>query len=170
MCGPALVPILTVASTAVTAAGQLQAGAYASKMATYQAQVAQQNKAVARDAAGDAIDRGQVDQQKLGRDIAQRVGAQTARIAANNTDISFGSAARTIADTKMIGAEDQATLAENVRRQVKGMQTDIWNYESESRAKTAEASQATTASYFGAASTILGGATQYAKFRAGQKP
>jgi hypothetical protein len=155
------------AGAAVSAFGQLQAGAYASQTARYQAQVAQENKGLVRDQAADAIKQGQIDQQKLGRDIAQKVGSQTARIGANNTDITFGSAARTIADTKMIGAEDQATLAENVRRQVKGMQTDIWNYESESRAKTAEASQATTASYFGAASTVLGSATQYAKYRAG---
>lgn len=166
MCDPVLG--LTLASAAVTATGQLQAGTYAARTARYQAQVAQQNKQIVKDGAADAIVQGQEQQRQLGRDIADRVGSQEARIAANNVDITTGSAARTIADTKMIGAEDQAALSENIRRQVKGMQTDIWNYESETRAKRSEARQAKTAAAFGAASTVLGAATQYAKFKAGR--
>lgn len=167
MCGPAI-PILMAAGTVMTAAGQLQAGAYASRMARYQGQVADQNKAIAKEGANDAIARGQTEQRQLGREVAQRAGMQEARMGANNVDITQGSAARVLSDTAMIGAEDSAALAENVRRQVKSMQTDIWNYESEKRAKKAEASQAKTASYFAAGSTILGGATQYAKFKASQ--
>lgn len=166
MCDPVSIGI--AAATATQAAGQLQAGAYASKTARYQAQVAQQNKALAREAGADAIVRGQDEQRKLGRDVAQRVGSQEARLAGNNVDISFGSAARVVEDTRMIGREDADALAENTRREVKGLQIDAWNYESESRAKRAEASQAKTAAVFGAAATVLGGATQYAKFKAGR--
>jgi hypothetical protein len=168
MCPPALIPALTIASTAVTMAGQLQSGLYASRLARYQAQVADQNKAMVHENAADAIVQGQAEQRRLGREIAGRVGAQEARMGANNVDLSFGSAARLTEDTRMIGAEDQAALAENVRRQVRGMQTDIWNFESEKRAKKAEASQAMTGAMFGMASTALGGATQYAKFKAGR--
>lgn len=168
MCVPAAIPALMIASTAVTAAGQLQAGTYAARMARYESQVALQNKARAKDIASDAIVQGQQQQRLLGREVAGRIGAQTARMAGNNTDIAYGSAARLIGDTQMIGAEDSQALSENIRRQVYGMQTDIWNFESESRAKKAEARQAKTAAVFGAASTVLGGATQYAKFRAGR--
>jgi hypothetical protein len=84
---------------------------------------------------------------------------------ANNVDVSFGSAARLIEDTQMLGAEDSAALSENVRRQVRAMQTDVWNFESEKRAARAQGRQAMTAAAFGMASTALGGATQYAKFR-----
>lgn len=165
MCGAALVPILTVASTVATAAGQVSSGIYASRVASYRAQVAQQNKQLSHEAGADAIIRGQEDQRRLGRDIAQRVGSQEARMAANNTDITFGSAARTIADTKLIGAEDQATLAENIRRQVRGQQIDAYNFESERRAARAEHNSALVATAFGVASTVLGGATQYGKFK-----
>lgn len=162
MCNPA---ILAVAAATVTAAGQLQAGTYQARMSRYEAQVAQQNKARVKEAANDSIVQGQEQQRQLGRDVAARIGAQTARMAGNNVDLTFGSAARLMDDTRMIGREDSEALSENVRRQVAGMQTDIWNFESESRASMAEARQAKTAAAFGAASTMLGGATQYADFK-----
>lgn len=163
MCDP--MTALIVASTATQAAGQWQSGLYASRMARYQGQVAESNKQLEREASGDAIDQGQEDQRRLGRDVAATVGAQTARMAGNNVDISMGSAARAIEDTQMVGREDSNTLAENVRRQVKGYQINAWNYESEKRAKKAEARQAKVGAAFGVASTVLGGATQYAKFK-----
>lgn len=167
MCDPVLG--LTIASAAVTAAGQVQGGIYQSQMSRYQAQVAEQNKQLTREGAADAIVQGQEQQRQLGREVAGRVGAQEARMAGNNVDITTGSAARLLDDTRLIGREDSAALNENVNRQVMAMQTDIWNYESEKRAAKSEAKQAIVGAAFGAASTLLGGATQYSKFRAGQK-
>jgi hypothetical protein len=157
-----------IASTVTQAAGQWQSGLYASRMARYKAQVADQNKALEHEAGNDAIVQGQADQRRLGREVASQVGSQTARMAGNNIDITSGSAARTIEDTQMIGAEDSATLSENIRRQVKGYQINAWNFESEKRAAKAEAKQAKVAAAFGVASTVLGGATQLATFKAKQ--
>ncbi len=166
MCNPAL---LAVGAAAGSAVGTIQGGIYQSQMSRYQAQVAEQNKQIAREGAVDAIAQGQDQQRQLGREVAGRVGAQSARMAGNNVDISVGSAARVIDDTRMIGREDSAALSENVRRRVKGLQIDAWNYESEKRAAKAEGKQAMIAAGFGAATTLLGGAQQYSKFRAGQK-
>ena len=166
MCVP-LVPALMVASTVATAAGQLQSGLYASRVAGYQAKVAKANKQLEHEAGADAIVQGQVEQRRLGREIADQVGSQTARMGANNVDITTGSAARTIEDTKMIGREDQQTLSENIRRQVMGHQINAWNFETERRADLAEKRQAIVGAAFGTATTILGGATQLAKFKAG---
>lgn len=166
MCNPGL---LALGAAAVSAAGQIQGGIYQSQMARYQAQVAEQNKQLAREAAVDAIAQGQEQQRQLGREVAGRVGAQSARMAGNNVDITTGSAARVIDDTRMIGREDSAALSENVRREVKGLQINAWNYESQKRAAKAEGKQAIVAAAFGATSTLLGGAQQYSKFRAGQK-
>lgn len=157
-----------VAATAASAAGQWQSGLYASRVARNQAQVAATNKGYEREAAADTIKEGQAEQRRLGREVASQVGSQTARMAANNVDITYGSAARTIEDTQMIGREDSETLSENIRRQVMGHQISAWNYETERRAKLAESRQAKVGAAFGVASTILGGATQLAKFRAGQ--
>lgn len=166
MCDP--VSALMVAATATQAVGQWQSGLYASRVAKNQALVAATNKQLERESAIDTIKQGQVDQRRLGRDIASQVGSQVARIGANNVDITMGSAARTVEDTRMIGREDQEALSENIRRQVKGYQISAWNYESERRAKLAESKQAKVAAAFGVASTILGGATQLGKFRASQ--
>lgn len=168
MCNPALAGAAMIAGTITSAAGQLQAGLYASRMARYESQVAQQNKARVREQAVDALGRGQDQQQQLGRDVAARIGAQTARMAGNNVDITFGSAARLIDDTALLGREDSEALAENIRRQVAGYQSDAWNFESESRSALAEARQAKTASAMSAMTTLLGGAVQYQKFREGR--
>lgn len=166
MCGPALAPALIVASTAMAAAGQWQGAVYASRTARYRAQVAEQNKQLEREGAIDAIRQGQDQQRQLGREIASRVGAQTARMAGNNVDITMGSAARTIEDTQMIGREDMNALNENIRRQVKSQQINVWNYESEKRSATAEVKQSKTAGMFAVGTTLLGGATQYSSFKA----
>lgn len=166
MCNPVLA--LTVASTAVTAAGQIQGGIYQSQMARYRAQVAQQNKANTREAANDVIVQGQDQQRQLGREVAARVGSQEARMAAGNIDVTTGSAARVILDTEMIGAEDSVAMSENLRRQVRARQIDAFNLESESRAARAEARQAKIATGFAVASTFLGGAKQYADFQRGR--
>ncbi|HWW56356.1 MAG TPA: hypothetical protein VN047_05640 [Sphingopyxis sp.] len=164
MCNPAL---LAVGAAAVTATGQIQAGIYQSQMSRYQAQVAEQNKQLTRENAADAIVQGQDQQRQLGREVSARVGAQTARMSGNNVDITSGSAARVIDDTRMIGREDSDALNENIRRKVKGLQVDAWNFESRKRASKAEGKQALVAAGFSAASTLLGGATQYAKFTSG---
>lgn len=165
MCDPGT---LMLASTAVTMVGKLQSGIYAAGQARYAAQVAEQNKQIAREGAEDAIVQGQKKQRQLGRDIAQRVGSQVARMAANNVDVAYGSAGRTTEDTKLLGREEAEAISENIRRSVRSRQIDAWNYESEKRARKSEAGQAIAATAFGVASTALGGATQYAKFRAGR--
>lgn len=164
MCMP-VAAALTAAAAVVSSAGQLQAGAYASRVARNQAIVAQRNKQLVRENAQDTIVQGQEQQRQLGREAAARIGAQTARMGANNTDVTFGSAARTIEDTKMIAREDMQALNENIRQRVKGLQIDAWKFENDSRTARAEASQAKTAAKFGVASTLLGSATQYANFR-----
>lgn len=165
MCDPGT---LMLVAGGVQALGQIQSGIYASQTARYGAKVAESNKQMAREAAADAIVQGQEEQRQLGREVADRVGAQVARMAANNIDITTGSAARTIEDTKMIGREDSKAISENIRRRVKARQIDVWNFESEKRARKSEARQAIIGTAFGVASTALGSATQYSKWRAGQ--
>lgn len=165
MCNPVL---LIAASAAVTAAGQIQSGLYANQVAKNQAKVDEQNKQLVRENATDAIARGQEDQRRLGRDVAERIGQQEARMGANNVDLTFGSAQRVTDDTRMVGREDSATLAENTRRETRGFQIEAWNYDVEKRAAKAQAKQALVSTAFGVASTALGAATQYSKFKAKQ--
>lgn len=168
MCGPAVLPALAIGSALVAAGGQMYSGMVASNAAKYRGKIADQNKALTREAAQDEIERGQESQRQLGREVAQRVGSQTARMAANNVDITTGSAARTIEDTKMLGREDSEILAENTRRAVRGQQINAYNFEAEKRAAKAEAKGAIVSAAFGAASSIIGGATQFGQLKAGR--
>jgi hypothetical protein len=163
MCDPVT---LTLAATAVTAGGQLYSGIYASQQAGYQAQIAQQNKDLSRESAQDAIARGQEEQERLGRETAQRVGSQRARLSANNVDTGFGSAARVIEDTQNLAADEADVIAENTRRQVRSFQIDAYGFESERRAALAEKKSAKIGTAFAVAGTALGGATQYSGFKA----
>ena len=165
MCGPAA---LAIAGAAVSAGGQIYSGIMAANAANYRGDIAEQNKELAREAADDQIARGEEDQRQLGREVAQRVGSQTARMAANNVDITTGSAARTIEDTQMLGREDSEILAENTRRAVRGQQINAYNFEAEKRAARVEAKNAKISSYIGAASSIIGGATQFGQLKSRQ--
>lgn len=164
MCDPVT---LGLAATAATAGGQIYSGIYASQQAGYAAQVAQQNKELSRESAQDAIVRGQEEQERLGRETAQRVGSQRARLSGNNVDVGFGSAARVIDDTRNLAEDEANVIAENTRRQVRSFQIDAYGFESERRSALAEKKNAKIATAFGVAGTALGGATQYAKFKAG---
>lgn len=166
MCNPG---ILALGAAAASAAATFQGGLYQRQMARYQAQIAGQNKDLARESAVDALAQGQDQQRQLGREVAARAGAQVARLAANNVDVTMGSAARQIDDTRMIGREDAAALAENNRRRMQGLQIDVRNYESEKRAARSEGRQAMMGAAFGATTTLLGGAQQYANWRSKQR-
>jgi hypothetical protein len=139
----------------------------AAQSAGYAAKVAQQNKELTKEAASDEIKQGYDQREQLGEDIAKQVGSQKARMSANNIDIGFGNAAMVIDDTLTTGEDDQKALNENINRRVKGFQVDAWNFESETRAQLANKKNAKIATGFNMASTALGGATSYAKYKEG---
>jgi hypothetical protein len=160
LCGPAALPILAIAATAVTAGGQLYAGAAAKQQGKYEKQIADQNAAAERTAAADAAKRGETAQLQRYRQLAQSLGAQRAASAANGVDIDFGSALGTQLDTAQIGYEDSSTLAENTRREQMGFDINAANYTMQGRAALAKGKAAQVSSYFQAAGTVLGGAQQ----------
>lgn len=132
----------------------------------YQAAVANRNADLANAQARDAMDRGRLDQTKLARQYSQLKGSQQASMAANGIDTSFGSAASVAADTAMLYGEDASTLSMNTVRETKGYEISAANYQSEGVAAKMKGKQAFTQSLFGAASTVLGAASQYSKSQA----
>lgn len=156
---------LVVASTVVTAAGQIYAGTAKANQMRYEAQVADQNARLASQQASEAQDRGVREAQRYQRQLAQIKGRQQAAMAANGLDTSFGSALQVQQDTAMIGAEDTRTIYDNTANEVKGYEIDAANYRSGAAAKRTGASQALVATAFDVAGTALGGASQVSKFR-----
>lgn len=164
MCDP--VTALTLAAAAATAGGQLYQGAAANQQGIYAQRVANQNAELEERSRRDAISRGEVEQARHYRRLAQSLGEQRVRNSAAGLDIGFGSAADLESDIALIGYEDSATLSENTRREVMGYDINANNYRTQGLADRMKGKAARTAGYIGAAGTILGGASQVAKQRA----
>lgn len=150
-----------------TAGGQLYAGAAQRAQGRYEQQVNNQNAQLEREAAADAMRRGEVEQRQRYRQLAQQLGAQRANAAASGLDLGFGSTANLFEDTAMIGNEDVATIAENTRREAMGHDINAANYTMEGRAARSKGNAAFVSSMFSATGTLLGTASQVGKMKAG---
>jgi hypothetical protein len=166
MCDPVT---LTVAATAVAALGQGYSALSANSQARYESKVAKTNAAIEESRARDALQRGTADAQSYQRKLSQEEGQQNAALAANGIDIGFGSAADVRADTARFGREDTLNIYKNAGREARGFEINSANYLSESKAAKARAKSALISGAFNIGSTVLGGATQVAKFNAASK-
>lgn len=165
MCVP-VAAALAVASTAVSAAGQIQQGMQARAQANYEAQVAQQNRALSVDAAHQSVLAGQDERLDFWRKVSAIKGQQVAAMAANGIDLGFGAGQRTQDDTQMQANEDATRLYQQIGERTKGHLIDASNYVSEAKAATARGKAAMTNALFGAAGTVLSGASQVAGMKA----
>ncbi len=171
MCEPVSIG-LAVAAAAVTAGGQIYQGQAANQQAKYEQAVANQNADLEIRSQRDAIARGETDQIRHYRKLAQAMGEARVRNSAASLDVSFGSAADLESDIALMGYEDSATLSENTRREVMGYDINAANYRMQGQAASMRGKAAKTASYIGAAGTILSAASQgYGDYRkANPKP
>ena len=165
MCDPVSVGVLIVASTAVMAAGQGVSAISTSQQHKYEAKLADSNAKAESQRAIDAIDRGRIESRRYQRKLGQEMGAQNAALAANGIDITFGSAANVRGDTAMFGREDVQAINENARREAMGFDINAVNYLSVAKSSRKQATGAIVQGAFGVASTVLGGATQFASYR-----
>ena len=114
---------LSAAGTAVGFAGQLQqqqtkqqAVAATAAQAVYQSQVARQNEEVMKRRADEALRQGRAAEENSRRLTNQRIGAQTARLAAQGTDLE-GSPADILGDTAAAGEVDSLALRAKAARE-----------------------------------------------------
>lgn len=165
MCEPVS---LAIAGTAIAAAGSIVQGVNQSNQMRYAARVADANAAMDRAAAQDAIDRGAKDEQRQYRKNAQVQGQQRVALAANGLEVDFGSAGDIQDDAKMIGWEDASTIRQNAMREAKGYEISAANNVDKGISSRAGAKAAIIGSVFDAGSTILSGASQVSKLKAGR--
>lgn len=166
MCDPIS---LTIAATAIAVGGQVYGGMAANANSKYERNVAEQNRSIELKARDDARARGEVEQMRHWRKVAQLYGNQRASQAGSGVDVTFGSAADLLTDVQLIGYEDSATLAENTTREMQGYEVNAANYRSQGRAARSRGRQALIGSGIEAFSTILGGATQVSKIKASNR-
>jgi len=162
MCAPVL-PLLALASAAVTATGQVMNGIAQKQQANYAASIADQNAQLSADQARDSIQNTNLEAQRRYREQAQTQGQQQAGMAASGVDLNFGSAARVQEDTAMIGAEDIGQIYKAGYQRTRGFDIQGWNYTNEASMDRAKGRSAMLQGVMGAMGTALGAASQFGK-------
>ena len=138
---------------------QAQAASANAAQARYQAQVAEQNRELARRQEADALQRGQVAEENRRRVTAQQIGQQRAGLAAQGTDFT-GSETDILGDTAAAGELDARTIRANAAREAYGYQVQGMGYSNEAGLQYTRAANSTyTPNYLGAGASLLAGAS-----------
>jgi len=160
---------LSAAGTVAGFAGQLQqeqarrrATEAAAAQAVYQSQVAGQNQEIMKRRADEALQQGRAAEENSRRLTSQRIGAQTARLAAQGTDLE-GSPADILGDTASAGEVDALALRAKAARDAYDYQVAAVGYGSAGVLETTRALNTTyVPNYLGAGSSLLLGASSLA--------
>ncbi|MGY4333194.1 hypothetical protein ACVWWG_007611 [Bradyrhizobium sp. LB7.2] len=161
-----LMTALTIGSTILGAAGAVQQGQAAAASGRYNAQVSDMNATLADRRAKDALDRGAIAEQRKRQEVAGFVGKQTAAMAANGVDLSFGSPLDTLTDTAIMGELDALTIRTNANRESYDYRVQGVSQRSQAVMQRAQADSAETGGYLKAGGTILaGGGQAYGRFK-----
>lgn len=126
----------------------------------FAAQIADINAQAYERAAQGALLAGQREEQKSRMATANLRSTQTARLAANGVDLGEGSAARTLADTEVMGEIDANTIAANAVRSAWGYRTEATNSRNEALMKRTAARSIKP--LLAAGTTAITGATKVA--------
>jgi hypothetical protein len=144
---PAAIPIfigLAAGGTALSAIGQIRSGNQAKALGEFNARVAETQ-------AADALTRGAEDEQKFRAGVKGLIGSQRAGFSGQNVDVGTGSPVDVQADAAFLGELDALTIRTNAAR-------EAWGFRQQAENARLGGQQAQTASRWGAASTIVGGA------------
>lgn len=160
MCDP--ITATAMAAAVVTAGGQAYSGMAQNAQGKYAQRVANQNAQLEERDRADAIVRGETEQLRHYRRLAQSLGESRVRGSAAGLDVGFGSAANLQDDIALMGYEDSATLAENTRREVIGYDVSAINARTQGQAARMQGKAAQTAGFIGAGGTLLSAASQTA--------
>lgn len=152
-----LMMALTIGSTIMGAAGQIQQGQAAAAAGRYNAQIAEMNAEMSERRAKDALERGKLDEQRKRQEVAKIKGQQVAAMAANGVDVTFGSPLDTLVDTAVLGEIDALTIRTNANREAYDFRVDAVNKRASGQLERMKADSALTGGYLGAAGTVLTG-------------
>lgn len=153
-----LMMALTIGSTIMGAAGQIQQAQSTAAANRYQAKVADMNAQISEKRAKDALERGAKEEQQKRRENQQLLGKQQAAMAANGVDLTFGSPLDVIVDSSVLGELDALTIRTNAYREEYDYRVQAANQRAQGTMSRGAADSALAGGYLGAAGTILGGA------------
>lgn len=164
MCGPLALPLIAAGVSAVgTGVSALSANA----QAQYKAKIDERNAAMERESEQLAQKNTQDAAQAQYRKIAAVTGAQRARAAAAGVGVDFGTAGDVQADTQALGSEDIKRIYDQGAQKVRGYDINASNDLGDASASRQAGTGALVSGSFSAAGSLLGGAQQYNKIKAG---
>lgn len=152
----------TVASTALSAAGQIQQANATSAASGYQAEVARRNMQVMEWNAQRAQQEGQAEEDKARLRTAQIKGAQRAALASQGGDVNEGSNLDILGDTERAGETDALTIRSNAALRAYGFRVQGANAGAQAGLFDMASANATANLPFSVGSTLLGGASSLA--------
>lgn len=155
-----LMMALTLGSTLLGAAGQIQQAQATAAANKYNAQVAEMNAQIAENRAKSTIEAGKNEEQMKRQEVARVLGQQQAGMAANGVDLTFGSPLDTLVDTAVMGELDALTIRTNTYREAYNARVDAANQRAGANLYRMQAKSAQTGGYISALGTVLGGAGQ----------
>lgn len=133
MCGPAVIPIITMAISAVGAVQQVQSNKAAAQA---QEEQATENAKFAEAQANNATMTGLVEEDRRRAQTRAMLAKQRVSLAANNIDMSTGTPLELLGDTAAIGEQDALTIRANAAREAWGYRSQGVNYKNEAAANT----------------------------------
>lgn len=145
----AVMPILSIATTVV---GGIFSAVGAERQASAQANAANFNAAVARNAATYAQQQGEIRAQANDRMTAARIGRARAAAAAGGLDVNSGSPLDIQSDLAKFGRLDSLTIRNNAAR-------EAWGFETNASLDAAEAQNARSAGNINAVGSLIGAGT-----------
>lgn len=162
----------SLAGAGLGAASAIQSASAQQAQARYAAQQDRTNQTLAGYEADAALQKGELEQKRQQRAAAGLKGAQRASMAARGLDLGEGSPADILTGTDLLSAEDTAIIQTNARRAAWGYRVQGANYAAQAGMYDATAKNTTGA--YGAATSLLGGASQVAshwyRFGAAETP
>jgi hypothetical protein len=157
----------TVALATITAANllsqyhsQRQSAKGIEKQGDYEAAMLEQNAKIAERQAQDALLRGKLEEQKIGANTRQIIGAQRSIIGAQGLDLESGSALDLQLEAASMGALDAMTIRNNARREAWGYNVEAGDARNRAVLTRYAARNAAAGQRNAATSTLLTGALQ----------
>jgi L-arabinose isomerase len=157
---------MALASGALGAAGSIYGGMQANAQGKYESALAKRNAALEIEGYREDRDAAYGERRDFWRKVGAIKGQQIAAMAANGIDVNFGSAARLQEDTQMLANEDAENLYRNQKEKFRGRLINAANYTAEAKAARRRGKAELVSSIFQGASSLLGGASQFASLKA----
>jgi hypothetical protein len=146
----------TAAGGATSAFGSIFGGQAAANQANYQAGIATMNANIARQNASYELSKGEVEAEQSGMKTRYQIGTTKAVQAASGVDVNRGTASLVRSSMAEVGSMNEATIRAGAARKSYGLEVEAAGQDATAQLDRMSASNAKTASYIGAASSILG--------------